>query len=86
MNLKKYLDSPRPTTLPNWKGDEIPVRYPDGPTLARCGSAFLIQQTRDTYAVIYGLEILTGLTRYNAAKSFGNACIHQVECESLTIE
>lgn len=84
--LEDFLKSPRPDALYNWKGKLTPIKWPKGVTLARCGDAHLIQTSKKTYAVVYGLQANLHLDRETACSDFGQCCIHQAECESLTIQ
>lgn len=86
MNLTEYLNSPRPETRNDWQGKPVKIAWPKGQTLARCGEAFLIQTSKHQFATVYGLEVKRGLDRATAAADFGQSCIHQAECESLTID
>ena len=72
------------THYTDWQGIKQPVKFPKGNILAQCGDVSLVQTSLDKYAVVYGLEVTTGMPRQWAANSFGNACIHQAECHSLT--
>ena len=69
----------RPTTFLNWKGEHVPAYYPKGTLLVQCGNVFLIKTGKNYFAVVYCLEVNTGLSRSEAANHFGEACLHQVE-------
>lgn len=73
-----------PTYYHNSIGQTEPVKRPKGTMIARCGDVVLIQQTKERFAVCYCLEIKPNLSRDSSAIAFGQACIHQAECESLT--
>jgi len=82
--LKETLDAPRPTTYKNWEGIKTEIKWPKGNTIARCGDVFLIQQNKRDFAVVYGLQVVDWMDRESAAAEFGQSCIHQANCESLT--
>lgn len=82
--LRETLDAPRPTTRKNWEGIETKIKWPKGNTIARCGEVFLIQQSKRDFAVVYGLLVIDWMDREGATAEFGQSCVHQAECESLT--
>lgn len=82
-----WINDPLPKNHPNWLGKPARIMWPKkAKLLARCGDVYLLQQTKKLYAVVYGLETNELLTRDCATHMFGNCCVHQAECHSLTIE
>ena len=81
-----HHDTDRPQTALDWQYQAKPITYPKGHTIARCGSVFLIQTAKETFAVVYGLETTTNLPWVRAASRFAGSCFHQAQCDGLTIE
>lgn len=77
----------RPKTALDYKGNPQPINYPKGRTLARVDSVSLIQTSKGEYgyAVVYALQTRVMLTRDAACAEFGQCCIHQAECDGITL-
>lgn len=73
-----------PKTHKNYKWlDEI-IQWPKNSKLiAHTGSVFLVKYEKNTFAVVYGLQVVESLDRISAAIEFGNCVFHQAEREGL---
>jgi len=81
--LPDYLSAPLPTTYRNWRGEPERVRYPTkGRLVASCGSVFLFIW-KGEFTLVYGLQVTSPADRDEAASEFGQACLHQAQCEGL---
>ena len=83
MNLHEYLNQPRPQTRLNWEGKPVPIEWPKGKIIARCGEAYIFQVSTHHFSTVYGLQVENGQSLNTAAASFGRSCIHQAECEGI---
>lgn len=85
ISLQDYL-SHKPETCLNWRGKPESIDWPNGRTVARCGEVYMIQRSKDSFAVVYCLQVHANLTRVQAAREFGECCLHQAQCETLLTE
>lgn len=80
--LTDLLDE-RPVTFRNFEGYQETINWPDGLALARCGDVWLIR-CRNSFAVVYGLQVDVPLDLTAAVNRFGWCCIHQADCLGRT--
>jgi hypothetical protein len=73
----------KPKTSTNYKGEQETIKWPKGKIISKCGNVYLIQQSKNLFATVYGLEVKQGFRLDNALSSFGYSCFHQAECEGL---
>lgn len=81
-NLTEYL-SHKPEACLNWRGNHEPIPWPKGQIVARCGDVFMMQQSKDRFAVVYCLQAHSHLSRTQAAREFGECCLHQAQSTGL---
>lgn len=81
-SLQDYL-AHKPETCLNWRGKPEPIEWPRGRIVARCGDVYMLQRSKDNFAVVYCLQVHANLTRAQAAREFGECCLHQAQCNNL---
>jgi hypothetical protein len=58
------------------KEESKKIAYIKGKVIANCGKVYLVKQSEDKFAVVYGW-ISEGLSKDEAATLFGYSCLRQ---------
>lgn len=83
MHINSSTNLERLPSCFNFKGEITPIPYPSGDMIAVLGMVSMVQQQKKSFAVVYGLQVKTGLSYPEAATEFGLCVMHQAACESL---
>lgn len=75
-----------PTHALDYKGRMQPIDWPKGKAVAQCGPVFLVQQTKTTFAVVYGLQVFKNYPYIEAAKEFGLCVMHSLCCDGAIVD
>ncbi len=74
----------KPKTATNWKGEQEEIHWPKkGHIVAKCGEVYMIQHNRDSFQIVYGLEVKPPMDYATAASQFGYSVMHQSSCDGL---
>lgn len=73
----------KPSHHLNSQGTLEKIKWPKGEVVFNNGAVFLLKAGKDTFSVVYGLEVNGPFDYVEAAESLGLCLMHQMDCEGI---